>query len=804
MLACLLLLCLMAPRNWRGNKANDDAMPGVGTQPRGSNGAFCMKGWDEYRRSIVARGSQAGEMEISRLWAPPTLEELIAARAATHQFVVSSDWSAGPTWPTPLEFEQPQPPAEPATPGPRVTMLFEQIGRFIAEYSLADTAPRLSSTMAYVYELWSAPRDDGNRPELAGPPATEDAGVPASPSTVRVLNNASRGLTTEASRAQSPDGDSWCMPQTLLEQLRRLAEHPLAADWAERTIAQLVALTDGNARDAANAGPLLESLSESAQEAFRMAELTEDDRLRVELLRAHWGLARRIDCWTALHEIRLAERSRERLALHGSLESFFTGVNNHREASPRAVLSTQLEAYERSRDPQLGRNVVHRQRELESSPDGLDHSLADSVERHYRNANIRIALTGELLNRLAGDRHSEVRALRDRIAGAPVSGQSHTASESRVRLNPVEGGWHLTVEAQGTVDSNTLADGGNARLRSRSATGFTASKSVIVDAEGVHLERTAVNATSHNRLVGVTTDYDWVPLVGSFARDRAMAQYRSRRGRAQAETELRVSNEAVARVDRETLEAVERIERQVRERFTNRLAEAGIGVTPIEMTTRPERVVARLRVAGDHQLGSHTPRPRALSDSLASLQVHETALTNAAVTLSLDAGRYSGRELQALFREKFPGMASQDADVRRDAVFQFAEQDALVFHIDDGRLELSLKVASVALDGRTMRNFVVHAFYVPVVNGLEAELVRDGSLGIEGRLSSADRARLHNVFNAVLPADRRLPIVRLDELGGERLEGLMITQLVLEDGWLGLAIGPAFEERMAERSRSLR
>ena len=61
------------------------------------------------------------------------------------------------------------------------------------------------------------------------------------------------------------------------------------------------------------------------------------------------------------------------------------------------------------------------------------------------------------------------------------------------------------------------------------------------------------------------------------------------------------------------------------------------------MKSTPERVVARVRVAGDDQLGSHTPRPRALSDSLASVQVHETAMTNLAVTLGLDGKRLHRR-----------------------------------------------------------------------------------------------------------------------------------------------------------------
>jgi hypothetical protein len=271
------------------------------------------------------------------------------------------------------------------------------------------------------------------------------------------------------------------------------------------------------------------------------------------------------------------------------------------------------------------------------------------------------------------------------------------------------------------------------------------------------------------------------------------------------EVEARVANEAAETMDRETRELVERAESQIRQHFNDRLANYGIKVTPVEMTTTHERVVARLRVASDEQPGSHTPRPRALSDSLASVQLHESALTNSAVSLELDARRYTASELQAQINKKFPQLKQTTlTETQRATTFQFAAKDAVQFRIDEGRLEIALKLASVVVDGRTMRNFVVHAYYVPVVDGLEAELARDKSLGIEGRLSSADRARLHNVFNGVLPLDRRMPIVRLDDPNDPRLTGLMITQLVLEDGWLGLAVGPAGSQRVAERSRSLR
>jgi hypothetical protein len=825
MLAGLLLLCLMAPRYWQ-SKNSTDATPRPPdtkqTVPKGT--VYLPSGWEEYRKYIPRFRGSPPDIDALRLWAAPTIEELIAARTGLHRFEEQSfGWLVIGPLATPLDRERTDTHvATPATPGPLRTATLERVGRLLVDYSPVEALPRLSAKIADLYRLWSSHRIEVSQAQSPAARTLTSEPVSPTPSTLRLLSPEERVAmapqvkitpTDQEPIPASPhdeppaplNSEAWCVPHVLLEQLQRLARHPAAALWAQQTIAQLQALTGRDRLDGDDVRPILEALSDSAQEAVRMADATGDDRLRVELLRAHWGLARRLDCWTAIHDIRLAERSRERVALHGPLGSFFNSPPNHvSDRTHEATLTVDLEVYERSRDPQLGRHVVRQQRALESSPESLDRSLADSVERHYRNANVRIALTAELLNRLVAQEHSEVRALRDRIAGAPVRGRSHTQSGSRVKLDPVEGRWQLTVEASGMVNSNTLVDGGSARLHSQSATDFAARKSVLVDPAGVRVERTVVNANSHNRLVDVTTDFDWVPLLGSFARDRAVAQYRARRERAKAEIEFKVSNEAVAQVDRETLEAVQRVERQVRERLTDRLAEAGVDVTPIEMATMPERVVGRFRVAGDHQLGSHTPRPRALSDSLASVQVHETALTNAAVSLSLDGRRYSGPELQQLFREKFPRLAVDGAAVRRDVVFHFANEDAIECHVSNGRLELTLTLANIEQEGRNMRDIIVHAYYVPVVNGLEAELVRDGSLGIEGRLSSADRARLHNVFNSVLPPERRLPILRLDNPDDPRLEGLMITQLVLEDGWLGLAIGPAYQERVAERSRSLR
>ena len=266
-----------------------------------------------------------------------------------------------------------------------------------------------------------------------------------------------------------------------------------------------------------------------------------------------------------------------------------------------------------------------------------------------------------------------------------------------------------------------------------------------------------------------------------------------------------MSSEASDRLDRDTHDAMERVRQKLYARFTKRFNEYGLKLTTVEMKTTPERLVARVRVASDDQLGSHTPRPRALSDSLASIQLHESAMNNLATTLGLDGQRLTGAELQQKIHERFPTMSqAQPEEVRRDTVFQFAPKDAVQFHIADGKLELKINFDSVELDGEATSNVTVHAGYAPQVEGLSADLKRDGALGIEGRISSGERARLHNIFKTVFPPERKLRIANLNDENERRLDGLMITQLVLEDGWLGLAIGPESTNRVAERSRSLR
>ena len=165
------------------------------------------------------------------------------------------------------------------------------------------------------------------------------------------------------------------MPQTLLEELDRLAGQPESAQWASQVRNQLHALTDREQLEGDDVQIILADLSDAAQEAVRMAEQFDNDRLRVELLRVHWGLARRLDCWGAMHEKRVASHFQSRVAARGSLNPYLKGTSDGATVPTEVTaLSNDLEKYETNRDPKLGRCIALQQQSLKASSDTTDRN----------------------------------------------------------------------------------------------------------------------------------------------------------------------------------------------------------------------------------------------------------------------------------------------------------------------------------------------------------------------------------------------------------------------------------------------
>ncbi|TWT74476.1 hypothetical protein Pla123a_32990 [Posidoniimonas polymericola] len=469
-------------------------------------------------------------------------------------------------------------------------------------------------------------------------------------------------------------------------------------------------------------------------------------------------------------------------------------------------LISDLELYEVRPNPALAERIALRGRLLRRSATEGHQQLAGEIERNYRNANLRIAVAADLLRRLLPQPTPEAQTVSERIAGTPVRGEALTNTNLNLRLTPDPYAWRITLEARGSVTARTVADGGPAMLQTHGDTEFVAHKPLVVHHGGVRAYAADCRADSHSHLVGIRTDFDRVPLISDIIRSRAQEEFLRNQGRAQWETESRVGSRVTSTLDQQADEFVARLKQRYEQTVLTRAGSLGLKVEPIEVRTTDQRLIARLRFASDLQLGSHTPRNRAPADSLLSLQLHESLLNNALDGLELNHGPISPEELRALVQQRLAiDLPPADADDHgRSVLINLATDQPPRVSLADGRVELLLSFTELQVDASRFGDFVVHAYFLPraTIDGLRLEQV--DPVQIEGRMRSARRAQLHAVFGKIMPPGRTITLATSTPEQRQTMAGLMVTQLIVDDGWLGLALGPEEPARTALRVRYVR
>lgn len=464
----------------------------------------------------------------------------------------------------------------------------------------------------------------------------------------------------------------------------------------------------------------------------------------------------------------------------------------------RSVL-TAIEQYERDPSPRRATRIARDVRQLAQSPTALHRNFANRVEQQYRNANLRVAITAEMLERYLPPATNRVDPVRDTIAGEFVQGRAATNTKLSLRLMTDPKTWRIGLEARGQVNSRTFSNPGPIVMQNRGATNFVGRKMIAVGKNGLQVSSASCDVSSRMRLTGMQSYYDDVPLLGSFIRSQAADEYAARRRIAKRQSDERVRVQVRRQFDRQAAPLIAKLEQDFTTKVLSRSSQLGLSVDPVELRTTEERLVARLRVANRRQLAAHTPRNRAPSDSLVSVQLHQSLLNNGAEGLQLSGRRFTPLQLRQAVQQKLQLELRQNQAARdpaaEDATLVFAAEEPIRIILEKGQAELILSLAEFTLDKKRFRNFKVHAFYRPEADGIEARMVRTGGVQIEGRMRTGARIRLHGVFGQVLAEDRPIELLKLPAAGEPRVAGLMITQLVIGDGWLGLAIGPETDQK---------
>jgi hypothetical protein len=464
-----------------------------------------------------------------------------------------------------------------------------------------------------------------------------------------------------------------------------------------------------------------------------------------------------------------------------------------------SALMRIVEQFESSRSGKLAAEVVAIREALRWHPAPEAETLRQNLDAHYRNANIRLAISGELINELLPVLQPIQEQVRDNILGAEVLGQNRTWANLRVSLIDDDRCIRLRFEADGQTRSQTVSIVGPVRFYNRGQGRFQADKDLMITPDGIFVQRATAAADGRAELINVETDYDRIPLLGWILRQVALDEHDEQRPVVRQEFRQRISRSATRRLDDSVHEHLTGAEQRVDAKVLGPLRKLQLDPQALEMRTTADRIVLRSRIASPTQLAGYTPRPRAQQESLLSLQVHESAANNLLQQLNLEGRRIDMQELMVCLSEKLHiDRTDIHEELPEDAVVRLGYDRPIEVEFDNDHVLLTVRIAELSTGKRTWRNFVVRGRYRADVTRLSVDLSREGGIElISDEIGFRDQIALRGIFTKVMTRNHRLNLLRDRFVEDRRLASLSVTQFVVRDGWIGVSVSPNSRDKVA-------
>ena len=597
--------------------------------------------------------------------------------------------------------------------------------------------------------------------------------------------------TTATTAASSMDRAAACNATAALERRLDVWKAMVAAGWPgksvspdaspdRRRLAAVAANIDDWLRNVPNHSEWADFLCLATIQQLAADEQTTDEALQNSSIRV---LGRLMDIsWSTEEESSL------------TAEPFAPYIAELRACADEPVdfgwLLKTLERFETSHNPQDAYRLARAVRTLKMSSSPSTRVVGETLDRHYRNANLMMRVRTEFLNRFVPQREAEYEWVHDVILGQPIHGNAKTESTVRFRTLPAEDMVLLALEVEGRVSSLTSADAGPAVLFNNSRSNYVTQKQIAINAEGITYQPSTARVYSTTRLRGMRTALDPIPLVGALMQDVVLSQHQQKKPFVRREVQRKVAAKARRRVDEEADPRLDQLSDKYRAEVLGRLA--ALGVTPelIDADTTEEGFIAAVRLAGNDQLASYGPPPVLDSDAEAAIWIHETALNNLLERARFNGKTFSTAELtKTLSGDSGSDLDESIAEKHGDVRVTFAPNRAVQIACEDGVIELTLAIRELVKPPRKWKNFFVRARLKPILEGKQIKLVRTGVVGLHGRkFRIQSQIALRGIFSKVFDDDRPFEVMPKDISEDERLAELQIAALTVRSGWIVFAL----------------
>ncbi|MDO4550307.1 MAG: hypothetical protein Q4C96_03550 [Planctomycetia bacterium] len=460
--------------------------------------------------------------------------------------------------------------------------------------------------------------------------------------------------------------------------------------------------------------------------------------------------------------------------------------------SPEDYLLYSLEEYESANQISEGNHLAAECLRGWFLQDSEKQNLLQYVEYSYRNANIRLEISSEFLNRLVPQRGPETMTINEYILNRPVYGRGVTSTNIQVQMIPDPQRFRLGFMVEGSVESSTVSQASMVRVANNSEANFNGLKEVELTERGMLSAPAVATVANRVQMRHLKTSLDIIPLVGIFANEVARSQARNQQELARLESQEKIRRQVIASLDDEVNFRLQNVNSFWQERILAPLGRLGIDFRQLDAETTEETATVRWRLAGADQLGGHTPRPLAMPNNLLNFQIHESAINNFLQQLKLDGKTFTLPQLHEHIAVRFPKWRErvvEDEDIPEDLVISFPPTDALSVKLADGHIMLQLSISSLRIGEHHWENFKIHVPYRVETKDFQAQVHRDGVIRLIGRMKLKQQIAVRGVFSKVFPKDTVTNVLPEYMTQDQRFATFKITQCVMQDGWMGISLG---------------
>ncbi len=458
-------------------------------------------------------------------------------------------------------------------------------------------------------------------------------------------------------------------------------------------------------------------------------------------------------------------------------------------AEPLALL-LEFEKYERDAGGEIGRTLQQSARRMTTSRSEVCRRLGKAFDVVYDNPNAKAYVSEALINRLLPVRDPEFSVVQETALNNPVVGRRRSDVQVGIELIPDPSRLLMNLNVYGRVVASTSSNVFPATVYNQSYATYVGKKTLEWRDDGFAYSPAVVAAESVNKLGGVQTDVDFIPLVGDLTREVVRSQYEAKQGAIRSELKTKVAREARARIDSEANERFDAVNARMRANFFADLERLGLSLKTQRSKTTDEWLLASLRLGTDFSLGCQTTEPPTLPGAFADVKLHESAVNAALERLELAGKTLTPAETLAYLAEKLnkPGLAEVAVE-ENELVLAFAESDPVVVRFFEDRAELRLKFVSLTLGDKKWENVDVRVSYRPTVaeDGTTV-FERDGVVELDGPGGMRAQLALRSIFSKVFPASKAFDLRPKVFESDERFAGLALGLARVSRGWLAISV----------------